>query len=171
MHPPFFPVNLDDARADLRFSGSCSEEFLVGEVRVLSFPLNHPNQGYGFRFDEGGKSFAFFPDNELAFAHPGGRSFDELAEFVHGVDWLLHDAEYRPEEYEAFSRGWGHSVHLDAVRLAIRAQVKNLVLWHLNQERSDDEVDAMEEEARRAVLEAGSKCRVLASRTGLHVNL
>ncbi|MHC5035858.1 MAG: MBL fold metallo-hydrolase [Planctomycetota bacterium] len=164
MHPPFFPVDLSDAAADLRFSPTCSEVFEIGSVCVKTIPLNHPNQGFGFRLDEGGKGFAFLPDNELTHPHPGGKTFDDYAEFLSGVDCLIHDAEYLPEEYAAFSRGWGHSVFLDTVRLARVAGAKRLLLWHLNQERTDGQVDAMVGEAKRA---GGADLSVQAAATGM----
>jgi phosphoribosyl 1,2-cyclic phosphodiesterase len=171
MHPPFFPVNLDDIAADLHFSRECADVTEIGPLTVRAFPLNHPNHGFGFRLEENMKSAAFFPDNELGYAHPGGKTFEDYAEFLSGVDWLIHDGEYLRKEYEDFSRGWGHSVFLDTVRLATKAGVKGLILWHLNQERTDDQIDAMVEEARRAARAGGAKLEVLAASTGLTLDL
>ena len=39
-----------------------------------------------------------------------------MSEFVKDVDLLIHDAEYTREEY-ALTKGWGHSVYLDALDL------------------------------------------------------
>jgi phosphoribosyl 1,2-cyclic phosphodiesterase len=170
MRPPFFPISLKEVGAGLQFSVVCAEEFEVGGVRIASFPLNHPNQGVGFRLTEGDRRFAFFPDNELTFEHPGGKSFDEYAAFVEGVDLLVHDAEYRRDEYERLTRSWGHSVFLDTVRLAAKAGARTLLLWHLNQDRTDGEVDAMVREA-RAARPGGSELDVEAAATGMVVRL
>ncbi|MHC4777143.1 MAG: MBL fold metallo-hydrolase [Planctomycetota bacterium] len=171
MHPPFFPVNLEDMSADLHFSQVCADVEDIGSLRVRSFPLNHPNQGFGFRVEEGDRSFAFFPDNELTYEHDGGRNFAEYVEFVEGVDWLIHDGEYLTQEYESFSRGWGHSVFLDTVRLAMEAGAGGLILWHINQERTDREVDAMVASAREAVEAAGADLPVHAARVGMEIEI
>ena len=60
------------------------------------------------------------------------------------ADLLFHDAEYNEEEYKK-TRGWGHSVYKDALNLAMDAGVKKLGLFHHNQERFDDEIDAIVE--------------------------
>ena len=171
MQPPFFPVTLDDVHADLVFDNECRQAFSVGSMCCESIPLSHPNYGYGFRLYEGQKSLGFFPDNEFTFAHPGGKTFDEYVAFLSGVDVLIHDAEYLPEEYERFSRGWGHSVYSDAVRLGIASEAKRLVLWHLNQDRSDDEVEKMAELARQAAKDAGSDMECTMARSGLEVEI
>jgi len=171
MQPPFFPVTLEDVHADLVFDHECRPEFSVGSLCCESIPLSHPNNGYGFRFAEGDKSFAFFPDNEFTFAHPGGKTFEDYVAFVRGVDVLIHDAEYLPEEYESYSRGWGHSVYADAVRLAVAAEVQHLLLWHLNEDRVDDDVDALAELAVQAAKEAGRGDLCTVARTGLVIDV
>lgn len=171
MQPPFFPVTLDDVHADLLFDDECRPEFSVGNMCCESIPLSHPNNGYGFRLTEGDKSVAFFPDNEFTYAHPGGKTFDDYVAFLGGVDLLIHDAEYLPEEYERYSRGWGHSVYSDAVRLAVAADVKHLLLWHLNQDRADDDVDALAALARQAAADAGRDGLCTMARTGLSFEL
>jgi len=171
MQPPFFPVTIDDVSAALVFDDECRPEFSVASMCCESMPLSHPNNGYGFRFTEGERSFAFFPDNEFTYAHPGGKTFADYAAFVRGVDLLIHDAEYLPEEYERFSRGWGHSVYSDTVKLAAAADVKRLLLWHLNQDRGDDAVDALAVLASQAARDAGRDGLCTMARTGLVIDL
>lgn len=171
MQPPFFPVTLDDVHAELVFDDECTPQFEFGSLYCESIPLSHPNNGYGFRITEGTKSVAFFPDNEFTYAHPGGKTFDDYATFVHGVDVLIHDAEYLPDEYQRFSRGFGHSVYSDTVRLGVAAEVKSLVLWHLNQDRSDDGVNALASLAEQEAEEAGRKGLCTMARTGLVIEI
>ncbi|MBI4677046.1 MAG: MBL fold metallo-hydrolase [Elusimicrobia bacterium] len=171
MRAPFFPVDLQEVAANLVFKEECPEDFDVAGLRVKSLPLSHPNNGYGFIINEGRKKFAFFPDNELAYRHPGGKDFKDYAKFLRGVDVLIHDGEFLPKEYEKCTRGWGHSMFLDAVRLAVEAGVKHLVLWHLNQDRSDEAVDAMLDDARRMAAKAGNGLEVDMGRAGLVIDL
>ena len=171
MQPPFFPIALEDVEATIQFDSDCAPDQEVGGLCCQSILLNHPNHGYGFRLTEKDRSVAFFPDNELSYHHPKGKSFDEYAAFVEGVDLLIHDGAYSPEEYEAFSRGWGHSIYTDTVRLAVEASAKRLLLWHLNQERSDDQADSMQEKAREALREAGTRIECDIARTGLQIEI
>jgi ribonuclease BN (tRNA processing enzyme) len=61
-------------------------------------------------------------------------------QFSSQADLLIHDGEYTPQEYKIF-KAWGHSVYTDVLDLAAKAGVKKLGLFHLNQERYDDDMD------------------------------
>ena len=147
MKPPNFPVRYSDLRATIRYVDSCPETFTIGSVTVESIPLNHPDSGCGYKFTEGGHSFVFLTDNELAYAHPGGLDRNAYRDFCKGADLLFHDAEYTPSEYKT-KRGWGHSLYTDVVDMALEAGVKNLGLFHINSERSDSEMDRIVESCR-----------------------
>ena len=140
--PPFFPVRHTDLAARIDYVEHDDQSFEIGPIRITPLPLNHPNGGSGYRFDERDKSFVFLTDNELKTNHHGGLDFDSYTEFCAGVDLLIHDAEFTPAEYEQV-RGWGHSRYSDAVELALAASVKQLGLFHLNQDRTDEEMDAI----------------------------
>jgi phosphoribosyl 1,2-cyclic phosphodiesterase len=142
MCSPYFPVDLDVVRAHLKFDNCCTEPFAIGSITVRPICLSHPNGGLGFRFEEGDVSFVFLTDNELEFMHPGGKTFEEYAEFSSGADLLIHDAEFSAKDYP-YNRRFGHSVFSDAVRLGLAAGAGRLGLFHLNRERTDDQVDAM----------------------------
>jgi phosphoribosyl 1,2-cyclic phosphodiesterase len=148
MAPPNFPVNFSDIKAEIRYQEACEETFHLGGLTVTPIPLSHPNQGMGYRFEEGGKSFVFLTDNELTYRHPGGLEYKDYCAFAKGADLLVHDAEYRPQDYRK-TRTWGHSVYTDTLRLALDAGVGRLGLFHHNQERTDDAVDEMVTDCRR----------------------
>jgi phosphoribosyl 1,2-cyclic phosphodiesterase len=148
MAPPNFPVNFADIKAELRYQEACEETFSLGGLTITPIPLSHPNQGMGFRFEEGGKSFVFLTDNELTYRHPGGLEYEDYCAFAKGADLLVHDAEYRPQDYRK-TRRWGHSVYTDTLRLALDAGVGRLGLFHHNQERTDEAVDEMVADCRR----------------------
>jgi ribonuclease BN (tRNA processing enzyme) len=94
-------------------------------------------------------------DNELGFVHPGGLTFEGYRDFCTGADLLIHDAEYTPEEYRSARQG-GHSVYTDAVALATEAKVRRLGLFHLNQDRTDDDMDGIVEACRESIAAAGA---------------
>lgn len=154
MLPPYFPVPYELVQAELTYNSLC-ETTPVHGVAVTPISLSHPNMGQGYRFEENGKKFVLLTDNELNYKHRGARSFDEYVEFSRGADLLFHDAEYTVPEYERLTRGWGHSTYVDALELAIRAEVKRFGLFHLNQDRPDSGVDAMVAHCRRILDERG----------------
>jgi phosphoribosyl 1,2-cyclic phosphodiesterase len=140
MSPPHFPVKLSDLKATLSYNGTCTGIFNIGSVQVVPILLSHPNQGIGYKFIEDGKSFVFLTDNELSFKHPGGLEFQEYAKFSSGADLLIHDAEFTEKDYTR-TKGWGHSLYLDGLRLASEAGVRRFGMFHHNQERDDAAVD------------------------------
>jgi phosphoribosyl 1,2-cyclic phosphodiesterase len=140
MAPPNFPVKYSDIKAELFYEEACPTEFEIGSVKVVPIPISHPNGGSGYKFIEDNKSFVFLTDNELGFIHPGGLPYKDYVKFSSGADLLIHDAEYTPEEYKTFI-DWGHSVYTDVLNLAFEAGVKKVGLFHLNQERTDREMN------------------------------
>lgn len=142
MSAPYFPLNYDDVRANVTYADLCGGVYQLGDMTITPIALSHPNQGSGYKFSEAGKSFVFLTDNELGFQHEGGLAYEDYLEFCSGADLLIHDAEYRDEEYPK-RRGWGHSTIEQALRLALDAGVKQLGLFHHNQDRLDDAIDDM----------------------------
>jgi len=163
MAPPYFPVPYGDISARISYADDmmCSAAFRIGSVSVQSIPLSHPNSGRGYKFSEDGKSFVFLTDNELRHQHGDGLDYERYLEFVLGADLLMHDADYTPEEYRS-RRGWGHSTYLDALALAMDAGVKRLGLFHLNQDRTDREVDEIVATCRKVVTGRGKSLECFA---------
>ena len=155
MAPPNFPVKYTDIIAQMSYSETCPLEFEIGSVNVVPIALSHPNGGSGYKFIEDGKTFVFLTDNELGYVHPGGLAFEDYLEFSSGADLLIHDAEYTPEEYKTYL-DWGHSNYTDTLDLAQKAAVKKLGLFHLNQERTDKEMDQIVKDCRRRITANGS---------------
>lgn len=142
MRPPFFPVRLEDYKGDIRFDTALNGKFSIGSVSIESIPTSHSDGSLGYKFTEKGKTFVFMTDNELGFAHGQSRPLDDYIAFCKGADILYHDAEYTDEEY-ACKKGWGHSSLSDVLNLAVKAHVKQLGLIHINQNRTDDQMDEM----------------------------
>ena len=149
MSAPFFPVELDDVRGQLRWrEPRLDEAFTVGEVRVTMAKLNHPDPVYGYRLDYRGASVVYATDTEhFACVDPG------LTRLCAGADVLIYDAQYTPEEYPG-KVGWGHSTWEAATALAAAAGVRQLVLYHHDPRRSDEQVATIE--ARAAAVRPGT---------------
>ncbi|MEZ4400637.1 MAG: MBL fold metallo-hydrolase [Kofleriaceae bacterium] len=160
MSAPFFPVEFDEVRPQLRWrEPRVGEPFNVDDVRVTMAKLNHPDPVYGYRLDYAGASVVYATDTEhFACVDPA------LVRLAARADVLIYDAQYTPEEYPG-KVGWGHSTWEAAVALASAAGVRRLVLFHHDPRRSDEQVAAIE--ARAAL----ARPRTSAAREGtlLHV--
>lgn len=120
-------------------------------------PVNHPGGAYGYRISLNGRTVVHIPDNEIHPPGPSMASFDELVSFCEEADVLVHDAQYRQDDVPEKS-GWGHSILPDVCELAEAADVGHLVLFHHDPDRTDDELDAMQKQARERLGPAGIEC-------------
>ena len=136
----------------------------------MPIPISHPNTGKGYKFIENGKSFVFITDNELGYIHPGGLPFQSYVDFCSGADLLIHDGEYTAEEYPKLTE-WGHSSYTDVLKLAFKAGVKRLGLFHLNQERTDDQVDEIVAHCRQLIADKGKTLECFAVRRDMRFTL
>ena len=170
MAAPYFPIAFNDVAADISGHEVCRESFSIGSVTIHPIFLSHPNQGLGYRFEEDGKSFVFLTDNELSFKHEGGLDYKDYLEFSAGSDLLVHDAEYREDEYK-ITKMWGHSMYKDALKLALDAGVMSLGLFHHNQERSDEALDGIVEECKRTIKEKDALLDCFAMYEGQEIEL
>jgi phosphoribosyl 1,2-cyclic phosphodiesterase len=155
MAPPNFPVRFSDLKAKIVYEEDHPEKFEIGSVTVIPIQISHPNTGKGYKFIEDGKSFVFLTDNELGFVHPSGLPKKNYTAFCQGADLLIHDAEYTPREYNLLIE-WGHSSYEDVLELAFQADVKQLGLFHHNQERPDGEIDEIVEACQKIIAQRGS---------------
>ena len=123
-----------------------------------------------FKFEENSKCFVFLTDNELGFNHEGGLDYQQYLDFCRGADLLIHDAEYKEDEYKK-TRGWGHSTYNAALKLAMDAGVKKFGLFHHNQERLDDEIDAMVDDCKKIISAQGASLKCFAVAQSMQIAL
>ena len=114
------------------------------------------------RFEEGGRAVVYAPDA----GYPASGPKPEVLDLYRGADVLIHDCTYTPEDRaERMARGF--SSIAEAAAAACAAKVKHLVMFHYDQDYSDDMVDALTERTRRLLDEGGGKDIVLtAAREG-----
>ncbi|MDZ7379875.1 MAG: MBL fold metallo-hydrolase [candidate division KSB1 bacterium] len=170
LRAPTSPVAPRAFPAHISYHSLDATPLAIGGVTIRTIYLSHPNRGVGYRFEEGGHVLVFLTDNELAFRHPGGLSFDDYAEACARADLLIHDAEFTPEEY-VVTRRWGHSTYTDALRLAMAAKVKAFGLFHHNQDRTDHALEQIVEECRRAVRDEEPHLSCFAVYEGMELTL
>jgi phosphoribosyl 1,2-cyclic phosphodiesterase len=142
---PYFPVDMSAMNAKRKFQevagGDC---FKIGENKVITRWLNHPQGCLGFRIETPAGVVVYATDNE-----PGDAKLDaSLRELAQDADILINDAQYTPEQLETTRRGWGHSTWLEGVKLAREVNAKTLVLFHHDPDSTDRAVDTILRQAR-----------------------
>jgi phosphoribosyl 1,2-cyclic phosphodiesterase len=176
MSPGVFPVTYDELGGTLEIRALPEEGHRGRGYQLDAFPVQHPGGGSAYRLSGGNRSrsaLVYISDNELAGGHGAGPVDGwraRLAEFARGATALVHDATYTVEEYGA-KRGWGHSTDLDALELALEAEVETLVLFHHAPERTDEQVDERVAACAGIARERGAVLRVVAAAEGMEITI
>ncbi len=145
IRPPWFPVALDDTPSVKRYAELDCSPISIGELELTVARLHHPQGNTAYRLEHAGRSVVYATDVER-----GDTASDAaLKRLAGGADVLIHDAQYTPEEYES-RRGWGHSTWRHAVDAAREAGVRQLILFHHDPARTDEEIDSLVDDARKA---------------------
>ena len=157
-HSNFFPVTFDDLKGKIEvhsLGGGEALEFGAPGKRLAirrSLPTRnqangapsivthkspaHPRDGVMlYRIKYRGKTLVYATDVEQ---RAGG--FADIIEFAQGADLLIHDAQYLHGEYYSKTKskkGWGHSTIEMAAEVAVKAQVRKLVLFHHEPQHDD----------------------------------
>jgi CheY-like chemotaxis protein len=143
----YFPVELDDMKADLHFHHLSGESVEIGGIVISWESANHPGATVGYKMEANGTSVAFFPDNEFLRGYLGPPSLDavpqeeiltyrSIIDFVSGVDVLIHEAQFLNDEYPA-KIGWGHSSLSNMCLLTKLAEIKTWIITHHDPEHGD----------------------------------
>lgn len=187
METPYFPITMSQMPGNIAVQELKEASFQIGNVAVESTFLNHPGVCVGYRLTTNAGSIAYLPDHEPFHrfqAHPKTgkpresdpddpcvqESEERLLEFVRGADVLILDSQYDETEYKQHV-GWGHSCADDSVVLAVRAQVKQLFLFHHDPTHDDERVARITHRAGELARQLGSSVNVQAAREGLELKL
>jgi phosphoribosyl 1,2-cyclic phosphodiesterase len=167
MRPPYFPVHFSDLRGDIRFHDVTDDDVSIGNAKVRVRPVPHTGPTVGYRIEWDGASVAYISDHQ---APPLlDRVAESVLELCDGVDLLIHDAQYRPDEFEVKSH-WGHCTVDYAVLVAKQAGARRLALFHHDPAHDDAEMDRLLDEAREHAAAVGLD-DVVAAYEGLRITL
>ena len=150
MQDTFFPVALDEmgAHFDFLLLDNNSQVFTPPDgipVTVTAVQHNHPGAAYSYRYDRDGHSVVFCTDIEH------GNAIDEnIVALARNADILIHDGQYAGDELPS-KKGWGHSSYEQAAEVAIRGNVKQLVITHHDPDHDDDYLRKAEKRCREIV--------------------
>ena len=164
IQPPYFPVEIDALAGVFEFHEVENDVFDLDGAKVTVAPVPHCGPTVGYRIDCEGVSVAYISDHQ----QPGPDSTEvssEVLELCQGVDLLIHDAQFDPEEFSGRS-DWGHCTVQYAVEVATRSGAARLAMFHHDPSHDDDRIDQMLAAARAHAAIAGD-VEVLAAAEGL----
>ena len=167
MRPPYFPVHFTDLRGAIRFHDVGDDDFSIGNAKIRVRSVPHCGPTVGFRVEWDGGTVCYISD------HQAPLTLDTVAgsvlELADGVDLLIQDAQYRPDEF-AEKAHWGHCTVDYAVLVAKQADARKLVLFHHDPSHDDLEVDRLLAGARETSARLGG-AEVVAAAEGLRITL
>jgi phosphoribosyl 1,2-cyclic phosphodiesterase len=138
MSPPCFPIPPEGLRGTWTFTALQPGRIDVAGFGVTAAEVAHKGgRTFGYRIDDLSGSMAYLPDHG-----PVQGCSDEVLAMIHGVDVLVHDAQFLEAERSTADL-FGHATIEEAMRLATEARVGTLVLFHHGPARTDDELDAI----------------------------
>jgi phosphoribosyl 1,2-cyclic phosphodiesterase len=150
LSPPLFPVRLDEVPSRLTFHDAPEQAVTIGSATMRAGKVTHQGPTVGYRIEERGHALVYLPDHEPS---PGADLRTLPAAWMSGhdlardADVLLHDAQYRDDEYGDHI-GWGHSSIAKAMEFAHKSDVDKVVLFHHDPYHTDDELEELLREAR-----------------------
>lgn len=181
MEHHYFPVELDQLQARIQFKHIGEGEYEIAGLKVRAQLMNHPSPTLGYRFESKGVSLCYLSDHEPFYigvwrngCAPGRlESIREEgdrrhAEYLKGVDLVIHEAQYTPEEYPA-KEHWGHSTYDYVVELAAAAGVKRLVLTHHDPSHDDNFVGGIEKRAQELARRLNPSLDVCCAYEGMEI--
>lgn len=143
--PPFSPVYFREFSCKLSVHEIANDSFQIGSLKINSRFIMHPGPTLGFRVEEDDKAFTYIPDHEPALGPKGfitDPNWMSGSDLVQNTDLLIHDAQFTSDEYQE-KIGWGHSSMEDTLAYASLLNVKRLLLFHHDPQRSDMELDRL----------------------------
>ena len=167
-----FPIKAEDLPSHHipKFKGIQSELYEREGIKVVKQGLNHPGGGVAYKIDENGVTCAYVTDNELDPPYALSTNYDEWVNYLHGVDVLIHDAQYTEDDMP-HKHGWGHSLISQVRQLATDAEVGTLVMFHHDPDRSDAELDEVQIENEKYLKSHRAPTRSVCAAEGMRIHL
>lgn len=139
--PTHFPITFEDLPIQKEFHYMPEGvEMGIDGITVNSKAVRHPGTSYSYKFTEKNKTFIFCSDAE--FNLEVMQDIVPFIEYFKDADVLVFDTQYTFSE--SFQKiDWGHSSAQMATDIALKSNVKKLILFHHDPSYSDEKMDAL----------------------------
>jgi phosphoribosyl 1,2-cyclic phosphodiesterase len=170
MNPHFSPIyTLKNLGASIEILAVPPQQsFTVDGVTIRGMANPHgTTTALAYRLEENGRALVYASD----VGYPAGGPSQAVIDFYKDADVLIHDCTYTPED-RAQRLQRGLSSYADAADVAARAAVKQLVMFHYDQDYGDDFVDEMAKRCRVELDARGAKsCALIPATEGLTLKI
>jgi phosphoribosyl 1,2-cyclic phosphodiesterase len=137
----YWPVQADRLAAKIKYKQIKETTVDLGAgLTVSSKFLNHTIPCFGYRINYKGKSIVTVFDHELFLT---AEENEKVRKFISGADIVVHDAQYKQEEYASHT-GWGHCTYEQVMQFTADIGIKKLVFFHHEPSRKDSELELIE---------------------------
>ncbi|MCG6918601.1 MAG: MBL fold metallo-hydrolase [Deltaproteobacteria bacterium] len=170
-HPDHFPVSLETMSADLQFVQlGEGAKVNIGEFTVSSISLRHPGGSYSYKIEESGRAFVYATDAEYKGLRP--KALEQYIDFYAESEALVFDAQFTLEDAME-KEGWGHSSSMVGVDIALRAQIKRLILFHHEPSYSDEKLEEIYDKTIRyyETIKGNHNLEIILAREGLEMEI
>jgi ribonuclease BN (tRNA processing enzyme) len=152
-------VELDDKR-----------EVSIGEFVVSSIALRHPGGSFSYRIEKNGSAFVYATDAEYKGLSP--KAMDRYISFYANSEALVFDAQFTLEDAME-KEGWGHSSSMVGVDIALKANIKKLILFHHEPSYNDEKLQEIYDKTIRyyEMIKAGRNLEIIMAREGLEMEI
>jgi phosphoribosyl 1,2-cyclic phosphodiesterase len=165
------PVNPEDIPSQYECVPRNPLDFLSTHgFNISQIATNHPGGGFGYRIENRDRSVVYITDNELEPPYKKTTEYRDFVRFCKNVDVLIHDSQYIEQDMSR-KHGWGHSLVSQVKKLAADSEVKHLILFHHDPDRTDREVNAIQDDVRMWFLQNKYDIRCTAAYEGLAINI
>ena len=136
LSPPAFPITPEGLRGSWGFHAWDGGTREIRGFTVRAVDVAHKGgRTFAHRVECGGASVAYLPDHA-----PAAGTTPALMDLLHGVDLLVHDAQFLDGE-RPIAVDYGHATVQDAIALAVECEARALLLFHHSPSRTDDALD------------------------------
>ena len=177
----YFPVQMEDMRANLEFIQLRDTPIEIGGIKISWEYTIHPSPTVGYRADIGRHSLAFVPDNEFMRGYQGAPQLvrdnseltaasQKLIDFLKGVNSLIHECQFTNEEYESHI-GWGHTSVSNAVALINLTKPEKWIVTHHDPSHDDSFLQGKLNLTRQISDDVGCQSQIIHGFDGMEVFL
>lgn len=140
--PTHFPVPFDSMASEKNFTHfEEGSHIQIGDLGITSKSVRHPGGCYSYKLTQkDGRKLIFCSDAEFNL-----HTMDDIESYIEyfkGADVLIFDTQYTFEE-SLQKIDWGHSSAALATDIALKSEVKKLILFHHDPSYDDDKMDAV----------------------------
>jgi len=150
MDSSYFPVPMSAFGSEIEVN-EIKNDFPIdiGNSQITYQELDHPGGSLSFKLNTPNKTIIYATDHELNFHFDDNGEIlnnsklgQEYLDFIQSADLLIADGQYTDEEYKT-KVGWGHSSVSTLLKVAHRAEVKQVAVYHHDPMHTDTFLDEL----------------------------